>query len=230
MIENAYYTISLNRNNHIGSIHDIVLFYRMIIFLKIKAKLIISPSNRCKEVKEGGYRLLDLVTKAQKGNDKAFLVLFQEFEQDIYRMAFIYVKNQDDALDVVQETAYRSFKSIKNLKEPKYFKTWLIKIAMRCSLDLLRKQKKIVQLKPEVEKDISSELNENIELEISVRDLIEQLNEDEKSVVILRFYEGLTFKEISEALHIPLGTSKTILYRALNKLRKDVKGDGKYGQ
>ncbi|NHM34064.1 sigma-70 family RNA polymerase sigma factor [Neobacillus terrae] len=164
--------------------------------------------------------MLDLVKKAQKGNDKAFLALFQEYEQDIYRMAFVYVKNQDDALDVVQETAYFSFKSIKSLKEPKYCKTWLIKIAISCSLNLLRKHKKIVQFKPELEGDISGDVNEDIDLEMTVRDLIEQLNVDEKSVIILRFYEELTFKEISETLDIPLGTSKTVLYRALDKLRK----------
>jgi RNA polymerase sigma-70 factor (ECF subfamily) len=135
-------------------------------------------------------------------------------------MAFVYVKNQDDALDVVQETAYFSFKSIKSLKEPKYFKTWLIKIAISCSLNLLRKHKKIVQFKPELEGDISGDVNEDIDLEMTVRDLIEQLNADEKSVIILRFYEELTFKEISETLDIPLGTSKTVLYRALDKLRK----------
>ncbi|ESU33944.1 hypothetical protein G3A_03875 [Bacillus sp. 17376] len=48
--------------------------------------------------------MLKLIKKAQKGNDKASLELFQQYEQDLYRMAFIYVKNQNDALDVVQET------------------------------------------------------------------------------------------------------------------------------
>ncbi|WP_277587092.1 RNA polymerase sigma factor [Psychrobacillus antarcticus] len=173
--------------------------------------------------------MLNLVKKAQKGDDKAFLALFQKYEQDIYRMAFVYVKNQSDALDVVQETAYRSFKTIKNLKEPKYFKTWLIRIAVNCSLDLVRKQTKVVQLKPELEGNLSDDVNEeDIILEITVRDLIEQLNEGEKSVVILRFYEDLTFKEISETLDIPLGTTKTILYRALDKLRKNLKGDDLY--
>jgi RNA polymerase sigma-70 factor (ECF subfamily) len=174
--------------------------------------------------------LLNLIKKAQKGNDKAFLTLFQNYEQDIYRTAFIYVKNQSDALDVVQETAYRSFKSIKNLKEPKYFKTWLLRIAIRCALDILRKQKNIVQMKPEFEEFISGDVNEDIVLEITIRDLIERLNEDEKSVIILRFYEGLTIKKVAETLDIPLGTAKTILYRALNKLRKDLKGDGVYEQ
>lgn len=173
--------------------------------------------------------MLDLVRKAQRGNDKAFTILFQEYEQDIYRMAFVYVKNQSDALDVVQETAYRSFKSIKSLKEPQYFKSWLLKIAISCSLDLLRKQKKIVLLKPMAEESLTDNGNEDIDLEITVRDLIEQLNPEEKSVVLLRFYEGLTLKEVSETLNIPLGTAKTILYRALAKLRKNIKkGDGTY--
>ena len=168
--------------------------------------------------------------KAQKGNDDAFLILFQKYEQDIYRTAFVFVKNQNDALDVVQETAYQSFKSIKNLKNPKYFKTWLMRITINCALDLLRKQKNIVQMKPEFVGFISGDVNEDILLEMSTRDLIERLNEDEKRVIILRFYEDLTINEVSETLGIPLGTAKTILYRALNKLRKDLKGESIYEQ
>ncbi|WP_059170842.1 sigma-70 family RNA polymerase sigma factor [Bacillus sp. FJAT-27445] len=175
-------------------------------------------------------RLLNLIKKAQKGNEKAFLKLFQQYEQDIYRTAFVYVKNKSDALDVVQETAFRSFKAIKNLKEPTYFKTWLIRISISCAIDLLRKQKNVVQMKPEYEKFIFVDVNEDIDLEMTVQDLIERLNADEKSVIILRFYEDLTIKEVSESLDIPLGTAKTVLYRALNKLRKELKGDGVYGQ
>jgi len=173
-------------------------------------------------------RIINLVKKAIKGNDKAFLTLFQKYEQDIYRTAFIYVKNESDALDVVQEVAYRSFKYIKNLKEPKYFKTWLIKIAISCSLDNLRKQKNVIQMKPEFEELISGDVNEDAILTMTMQDLIEQLNEDEKSVIILRFYQDLTIKEVSETLEIPLGTAKTVLYRAINKLRKVMKGDGIY--
>ncbi len=62
--------------------------------------------------------MIRLVHKAQKGNEKAFLKLFQQYEEDIYRMAFVYVKNESDALDVVQEVAYRSFKKINTLKNP----------------------------------------------------------------------------------------------------------------
>ncbi|MCZ0703529.1 RNA polymerase sigma-70 factor (ECF subfamily) [Natronobacillus azotifigens] len=169
--------------------------------------------------------MIELVKKAQKGNEAAFITLFQNYEKDIYRIAFVYVKNQNDALDVVQETAYRSFKTIKKLKEPCFFKTWLIKIAINCSLDLLKKQRKIVQLKPTFEECIPSELDFDIDWQLTLHDLIGHLNEIEKSVIILRFYEDLTFENISNILDIPLGTAKTILYRALKKLRIDMKGD-----
>lgn len=174
-------------------------------------------------------RLLNLINKAKKGNSDAFFTLFQQCEKEIYRTAFLYVKNQSDALDIVQETAYRSFKSIKNLKEPKYFRTWIIKIAISCAIDLLRKQKNVIQLHPEaIEIEISTSKEDDIDLEITVRDLIEFLNEVEKSVIILRFYEGLTIKEVSQTINVPLGTTKTILYRALGKLRGKLKGDDVY--
>ncbi|MGE7186218.1 RNA polymerase sigma factor [Peribacillus sp. NPDC006672] len=167
--------------------------------------------------------IIRLVKKAQKGDDKAFLKLFQKYEQDIYRMAYVYVKNKEDTLDVVQEVAYRSFKKIDTLKKPEYFKTWLIKITISCAIDCLRKNKKVVQLKTEYEEIISSDV-EDIPLSLSLHQLLDELNENEKSIVILKFYEGYSFKEIAELLNIPLGTSKSILYRALDKLRKQVKG------
>ena len=172
--------------------------------------------------------MINLVERARSGDDDAFLKLFQKYEQEIYRIAFIYVKNQNDALDAVQETAYRSFKSIKNLKEPKFFKTWLIRIAISCSLDILRKRKKVILLTPEFEEYITDDVEDaddiNI-LEMTIQDLIKCLNENEKSVIILRFYQDLTIREVSETLDIPLGTAKTVLYRALKKLRNNLKGD-----
>lgn len=163
---------------------------------------------------------MKLVKKAQNGDDKAFLKLFQEYEENIYRVAYVYVKNESDALDVVQEVAYRSFKNISTLKKPEFFKTWIIKIAITCSIDLVRKSKKVVQLNPEYEAQLGSQA-EDVSLSITLRELIERLNEEEKSIVILRFYEGYSFKEIAELLDIPLGTGKTIFYRAIGKLRNE---------
>lgn len=167
--------------------------------------------------------------KAQKGDDKAFLTLFQHYEEDIYRIAYVYVKNQNDALDIVQETAYKSFSQIQILKNPEYFKTWLIRITINCAVDLLRKQKKVVHLKPEYTEFISSS-DKDISLQLTLKDLIEELNENEKSVVLLKYYYNHTFIEISKILEVPIGTVKTILYRSLEKLRMHVKKEDIYEQ
>lgn len=139
-------------------------------------------------------------------------------------MAFVYVKNKYDALDVVQETAYRAFKSIQNLTDPNFLKTWLIRIAINCSIDLIRKRKNIIHLETDAIDHFQHEINEDIDLKVTLTDLIEELTEVEKSVVLLKFYQGLSFEETAEILDLPLGTSKTILYRSLEKLRKNLKG------
>jgi RNA polymerase sigma-70 factor (ECF subfamily) len=169
-------------------------------------------------------RIIDrTVWKKRKGGQEAFAELFTRYEEDIYRMAFVYVQNQEDALDVVQETAYRSFKSIKGLKDEAYLKTWLIRIAIHCSIDLLRKRNKIVPLRMETLVKQEETANGDLPLALTLQDLLDGLDEDEKSVILLRFYQDYTIKETAEALEIPLGTGKTILYRALAKLRRWVK-------
>lgn len=170
-----------------------------------------------------------LVKKAQKGNDKAYLELFQQYEADIYRMAYVYVKNKNDALDVVQEVAYQSFKNISTLNKPEYFKTWLMKITINCSLNVVDKNKKVVPLIPQFEVHTGAEV-EDIETSLSLRELMDTLHEDEKSVILLKYYNDRTLKEISEILEIPLGTAKSILYRALNKLRQNLKEVENFGK
>lgn len=169
--------------------------------------------------------IVALVKAAQKGDDKAFLEIFEKYEIDIYRTAYVFLKNKEDALDVVQETAYRSFKNISTLNSPQYFKTWLVKIAMSCATDLLRKQKKVVQLKPDYTEWIGTD-DEDISLTLTLKDLLESLTEEEKHIVLLKYYYDHTFIEISEILEVPLGTVKSNLYRALDKLRKRGKDVG----
>lgn len=169
-----------------------------------------------------------LVKKAQKGNDKAYLTLFQQYEADIYRMAYVYVKNKDDALDLVQEVAYQSFKKIGTLKNPEYLKTWLMKITINCSLNLLNTNKKVIPLSLGFEVLTGAE-DEDIALTLSLQELIDTLKEDEKSIILLKYYDDRTLKEISEILDIPLGTAKSILYRALDNLRQNAKEVENYG-
>lgn len=163
-----------------------------------------------------------LVKRAKKGDKSAFLSLFQEYEKDIYRMAYLYVKNKHDALDVVQETAYRSFKKISTLKNPDVFKTWLIKIATSCAKDMLRKKKKVVHLNPEFT-DIIDSSDKDLPLSLSLQNLLGTLNESEKNIILWKYYYGYTLQEISEIEGTPLGTVKSVLYRSLARLRKQIR-------
>ncbi|MCU6707316.1 RNA polymerase sigma factor [Paenibacillus sp. J5C_2022] len=165
--------------------------------------------------------------KAQKGHEKAFLNIFRQYEKDIYRMAYVYVKNKEDALDVVQEVAYQSFKQIHTLQKPEYVKTWLMRIAINCAINTHNKNKKVVPLKDRQEDLLVSE-EKDITLSISLQHMMNVLQDEEKSIVVLRFYESYTFKEIADLLNIPLGTAKSILYRALAKLRNELKEDKRY--
>lgn len=155
--------------------------------------------------------------------------MFQNYEANIYRMAFLYINNKEDTLDVVQEKAYQSFKSLPTLREPKYFKTWLIRIAINCALDLLRKRSKIVSIDT-IQKELPLKQKEGKDwvLSIVLEDLIYSLKNDEKTVILLRFYHDFTIKEVAEFLNIPLGTAKTLLYRALKKLRISVEKSDLY--
>ncbi|OZU87582.1 RNA polymerase [Virgibacillus indicus] len=170
-----------------------------------------------------------LVKKAQKGNDKAFLKIFLQYEEDVYRTAYFYVKNQHDALDVVQETAYKAFKNIGTIKNPEYIKSWVIRIAISCAIDLIRKNKKIVHLHPQHAEFIGTE-DEDIPLSVSLKDLLNELNEADKNIVLMKYYFGYTFQEISEMEGMPLGTVKSNLYRTLEKLRNQVRRDDLYEQ
>lgn len=177
--------------------------------------------------------MTQLIRKAQKGDAEAFGQLFAAYEADLYRMIYLQVKHEADALDVMQETAYRAFKGIRQLKQPEYFKTWLIRIGLNCAADHLRKSGSVLQLIPEYVEN-TEEYSTQEEAAIIRRATLEQLmtvlTPEEKNIVMLRYYQEYSFREISSIFNQPLGTVKTALYRALNKLRAKAKEDGLYEQ
>lgn len=169
-----------------------------------------------------------LIKKAQKGDAAAYEQLFAHYEVEIYKLAFVYVKNRDDALDLVQEVAYRSFKYIHTLKEPAYFKTWLIRILMNSANDLLKKRPQHEPLQPEL---YVVPTDEELDVKVTLEGMMEYLTKEEKDVVLLKYYEDYTFEQIADVLDLKLGTAKTILYRALKKLKQALVKEGtSYGQ
>ncbi|QTD43491.1 sigma-70 family RNA polymerase sigma factor [Sporosarcina sp. Te-1] len=121
--------------------------------------------------------------KAQKGNKNAFLKLFQMCEADIYRMAFVYMKNEQDALDIVQETAYKAFDKIETLKEPAYFKTWLVKIAISSSLNRLKQQQRSIPIQDD-QLEAPSTTKTDATLSLLLKQLLDELTTEGMSFVM----------------------------------------------
>ncbi|WP_113928501.1 sigma-70 family RNA polymerase sigma factor [Bacillus sp. P14.5] len=165
-----------------------------------------------------------LINKAKKGDKNAFTQLIEAEKTKLYRTAFLYTKNKDDSLDIVQETIYKALISIKNLKEPTYFSSWLMRILINKSLDFIKKRKKVVSIDFEI--DVSTPSREaNIVDRLELFTAIDHLNERYKTLIILKYYQDKTLKQIAKILDLPEGTVKSNLHRAIQELRILLKED-----
>lgn len=131
-----------------------------------------------------------------------------------YRLAYSYVHQEQDAMDVVQEAAYKAILHCDNLKKPEYVDTWLYRIVVNEAVTLLRREKRESIPVEEVE------LAENDHYrDFDLEEAIKQLDEKERTLITLRFFEGLQLEQIAMVTEENLNTVKSRLYRTLKKLR-----------
>ncbi|GAA0239086.1 RNA polymerase sigma factor [Metaclostridioides mangenotii] len=145
-----------------------------------------------------------------------------ENKNSFYRVAYSYTKNEDDALDVVQESIYKALYSVDNLQDINYIKTWFYKILIRTSIDNIRKNaryKNLVSTELPLDQDGVYDKYTDIDL----RKALEELPIEYKSILLLRFFEDLKIEEVAEILDENVNTVKTRLYTALKKLKYKIK-------
>ena len=160
-----------------------------------------------------------LIKKAIKGNFKAYSILVNELKEDGYKIAYTILKNPDDSMDAYLQAVEKGLKNIKNLKEPKLFKTWFLRIVINESKNIISKNSNIVYLE-NIERDNSKIYNHEEKLDLE--NAIKNLDEDVKEMINLKFYLGYTLVEISEIMNLPLGSVKDKIYKSLKKLRKEL--------
>lgn len=165
-----------------------------------------------------------LVQRAKAGDEAAFEELLILHTEQLYRTAYLYVGNREDALDVVQETSYKAYVGLKKLKEVEYFSTWLIRILIRTSYECIRKKKKI-SLVEEENVQVLNEADRNLSNSELLK-VVQQLRKKYRDVILLHYFQELTVKEVSQVLVIPEGTVKTYLFRGRKQLKKILKGEG----
>jgi len=161
--------------------------------------------------------------KNQLQDREAVLIqLIQENKLQLYRIAYSYVKNEHDALDVVQEATYKAIVNLVNLKEDAYMKSWLIRILINCAVDVLRKKENVAQV-PEVWEVQSVHQGIDTEAVMDLREAIQGMDETQKKLIHLKYFEDLKLEEIAGIMEMPLGTVKSQLHRIVKRLRIELK-------
>lgn len=157
-----------------------------------------------------------LVRKAQRGDKNAFMDLIEQNQLALYRAAKAILHREEDVEDAVQETICKAFYKLSDLRQPKYFKTWLTRILINCCYDLLRQQKGLVPLEILPEEGVSEERETSLDVQRVLRDL----GENDRLVLTLYYLNDISVKDIAEMLSISEGAVKQRLSHGRKKFRE----------
>ncbi|OWR28911.1 hypothetical protein CDO73_17020 [Saccharibacillus sp. O23] len=160
-----------------------------------------------------------LVRRAAGGDSQAFAELIGAERTRMLRVAGYYVRDRNDAEDVVQEAICRALVALPSLKEPAYFRTWLTRIVINASLSLLQRNRRTIPsggIEEERLDPASADHDRRLDLLQALADLPSRY----RRIVILRYLHDLKQTEVAELLELPLGTVKTLQSKALKLLRE----------
>lgn len=174
-------------------------------------------------------KIAALVTEIQNGNNGAFNELYKLTSERAYYVALEFVKKDEDAQDILQESYVKALSKIGELDKPESFQSWLNQIVANKSKDFLKKKKpmlfeaeenEVFEVLPDEDLNFrpESSLDQN-ELQRTVMEVLDELNEEKRACVLMMYFEELSVSEIAQTLEIPEGTVKTRLFAA----RKDLK-------
>jgi len=178
----------------------------------------------------------ELVEACQAGDASAFDVLVARWEDKIRGAAYRFLGSEEEAKDVAQEAFLKAYRALGGFKREARFSSWLYQIATNLCRDRLRRRQTraavsleeleetgpvIVETRPGAHEQL-----QQLDLARLVRRAVHALPEEQREVVILKEYQGLTFLEIAQALDVPVSTAKTRLYRGLGQLRLQLEREG----
>lgn len=174
----------------------------------------------------------NLVRKAQEGDTRAFAELVLAHQQFAFHVALRALNNSQDAEDVVQDAFVKVWKSLKSFRHDSRFRTWLYRIVMNlCYNQLPKLRKDINTLDPDSIHFELMDTNLNMDPVIRlegketltfIQQQIKSLPDQYRIMLLLRYQQGCSYAEISEILDVPLGTVKTGIFRARERLKDSV--------
>ncbi|MDR2514561.1 MAG: sigma-70 family RNA polymerase sigma factor [Christensenellaceae bacterium] len=167
------------------------------------------------------FKAIDEGAGRAKGlSDELFVDLVTSYEVVLYRMAYIYLRNEHDALEMVSETIYKAYRGRSTLKNPEVFRSWLMKILIRNCLDCAKRQKRL-GLFEEAMEEIPADGSAlgSAERRMMLDEALSRLRPDYKTVLLLRYVQEFSVKETAHAMGKGENTVKTLARRALQELK-----------
>lgn len=166
---------------------------------------------------------LELVEKVKSGDRKSFSELVRRHQRGVLRLSLRFVKDMDTAEDVTQEAFIKAYEKLSSFEGRASFKSWLFQIAVNTARNKLREWKKDTVDVDDVQLAVAAEA-ETALVHGAVSDLLQQevdkLPHKQKTALVLRVYEDLSFNEIAEIMECPYDTAKANYRHALMKLRQ----------
>ena len=158
---------------------------------------------------------MSLIEEAKNKDPDAFDRLMQTQLQKMYRIAIAMLQNEEDAADAIQETVLKCWQKIGQVRNDKYFETWLTKILINQCNDILRGRKKIIYVE-----DIPEMVHEDHYFTNEWKSVLSSLNEKYRVVMELYYVDGFSTKEIARMLHITDANVRSRMVRGRKQLEQ----------
>jgi RNA polymerase sigma-70 factor (ECF subfamily) len=174
---------------------------------------------------------IELVESVRGGDDDSFRLLVERHSRSIYRSAYRITGNAADADDVVQETFLRAYRALPSFDSRAAFNTWLHRIAINCSLDLIDSRKRREGRIDSSVDDLSflashdaapDRIALGTEMQRAIAAAMDALTGNERTAFVLRHFEGMPLEEIGQILGTRLNATKNTVFRAVRKLRQQL--------
>ena len=165
-----------------------------------------------------------LIKHAKNGDKEALLELIVAQKADYYKLAYVYMKNEDDAMDAMQDMIIILYENISKLRKDESFYSWSKTILVNCCKNKIKKNNRLVSI-DEIREENDENVIENPEEKIALESYLSRLSFKHQEVIRLRYYLDLDYESISEMLKIPLGTVKSRLNSAMKYLKESIGGE-----
>jgi len=159
-------------------------------------------------------------------NPEAFERLVNSVKTKLYKTGMAILKNDDDVCDAIQDTLVSAYKYFNTLKEEKYFATWITRILINKCYDIIKKNQKVGYLNKQIEINENTAYYDEYKVDSRVERALNLIDSDLRSTTVLYYYDDFSVEEISDILNIPVGTVKSRLSRAREKLYNILKEEG----